>query len=89
MNGAAKKAVRRQRLIQRDGPLCRFPGCRRDGEEIHHVVPEALGGSNRLDNLVLLCNFHHRAIHRLIQIPAPDQKRRMAQYSPAAGEMYV
>ncbi len=77
MNGAEKKAYRRQRLIERDGPLCRFPGCRRLGEEIHHVIPTALGGSNRLDNLVLLCNPCHRAVHRLVQIPAPDQKRGM------------
>jgi len=29
----------------------------------HHVVPWARGGSTTIDNLVLLCGHHHRALH--------------------------
>jgi hypothetical protein len=43
---------------------CRFPGCTHqhfiDG---HHVKHWANGGETSLDNLVLLCRFHHRLVH--------------------------
>jgi hypothetical protein len=44
---------------------CRFPGCdRRPGWcEAHHVVPWP-DGETTLDNLVLLCDFHHHVVHR-------------------------
>jgi hypothetical protein len=42
---------------------CRFPGCRMtrltDG---HHLVAWP-GGPTDLDNLILLCRFHHRLVH--------------------------
>jgi hypothetical protein len=65
---------RARRLI--DGPLrralilrdrgCAFPGCDRpptwcDG---HHAVSWVDGGPTSLTNAVLLCEFHHRIIHR-------------------------
>jgi hypothetical protein len=31
--------------------------------EVHHVVPYALGGATSLDNLRLLCWFHHQLAH--------------------------
>jgi hypothetical protein len=30
----------------------------------HHVIHWSLGGSTRLDNLVLLCGYHHAEIHQ-------------------------
>jgi hypothetical protein len=43
---------------------CTFPGCHRtrfvDG---HHVKHWAMGGETSLDNLLLLCTRHHRAVH--------------------------
>lgn len=43
---------------------CRFPSCsnRRfvDGHHVHHW---SQGGETRLDNLVMLCRRHHRAVH--------------------------
>jgi len=55
-------AIRRA-LTQRDGG-CRFPGCTHsrfvDG---HHIKHWADGGATALDNLVLLCRFHHRLMH--------------------------
>jgi len=43
---------------------CRFPGCgSRRFTQAHHVVWWGDGGSTDLDNLVLVCFFHHRLVH--------------------------
>ena len=47
----------------RDGG-CRFPGCdSRMRTHAHHITPWAAGGETAMNNLVLLCPFHHRAVH--------------------------
>jgi hypothetical protein len=43
---------------------CRFPGCgSRRYTHAHHVVWWDKGGATDLDNLVLVCGFHHRLVH--------------------------
>jgi hypothetical protein len=43
---------------------CVFPGCGTQRFTVaHHVVWWAGGGATSLDNLVLLCSFHHRLLH--------------------------
>ncbi|MXY25375.1 MAG: DUF222 domain-containing protein [Acidobacteria bacterium] len=42
---------------------CRFPGCEARRCDAHHVKHWADGGTTKLDNLVLLCRRHHRAVH--------------------------
>ena len=42
---------------------CRFPGCRNVRVDVHHVRHWVHGGATALDNLVLLCRRHHRAVH--------------------------
>lgn len=44
---------------------CVYPGCDRCPQwtDAHHVRHWADGGSTSLDNLVLLCRYHHRAVH--------------------------
>jgi HNH endonuclease/Domain of unknown function (DUF222) len=53
----------RHQLWYRDGS-CRFPGCPYKGWlHAHHRTHWADGGSTDLDNLILLCGFHHRFLH--------------------------
>jgi len=43
---------------------CRFPGCgTRAFTEAHHIRFWRHGGRTDLDNLVLICSFHHRLVH--------------------------
>jgi len=43
---------------------CRFPGCgARRFTQAHHVVWWRHGGRTDLDNLLLICSFHHRLVH--------------------------
>lgn len=53
----------RKALDARDGG-CRFPGCgSRLRTHAHHIIHWAHGGETAMDNLVLLCPFHHRTVH--------------------------
>lgn len=54
----------RRALVSRDGG-CAFPGCGRPPRwcHAHHIRHWAHGGPTCLQNLVLLCGHHHRAIH--------------------------
>ena len=48
----------------RDGG-CRFPGCNRHRwTDAHHIHHWADGGETSLENLVTLCRYHHRELHR-------------------------
>lgn len=58
----ASTAIRRA-LVARDR-CCRFPGCHRTRfVELHHVEHWVDGGETTVDNLMLLCGFHHRLLH--------------------------
>ena len=70
-NGSVLDVGRRQRTVGwrlrkaldvRDGG-CRFPGCGSRYTQAHHAIPWSEGGETKLDNLILLCRFHHRAVH--------------------------
>jgi hypothetical protein len=65
-------------LRRRDGG-CRFPGCTASRfVDAHHVRHWADGGETRLDNLVLLCRYHHRLLHEGgfgLQMPAAEALR--------------
>ncbi len=52
----------RRALASRD-QHCRFPGCEAPRCDAHHVEHWADGGATKLENLVLLCRRHHRAVH--------------------------
>ena len=53
----------RRALLSRDRGQCQFPGCESRHCDAHHVEHWADGGETRLQNLVLACRFHHRALH--------------------------
>ncbi|WP_106848142.1 HNH endonuclease signature motif containing protein [Blastococcus sp. Marseille-P5729] len=52
-------------LIARDGG-CSFPGCQAppDHCQRHHVIAWWSGGHTDLDNLTLVCGYHHREFER-------------------------
>lgn len=51
-------------LAIRDGG-CQFPGCCETRyTEGHHIKHWADGGETKLDNLVTLCRYHHRELHK-------------------------
>ena len=52
----------RRALAARDR-RCRFPGCGNRRVDAHHIRHWADGGRTALDNLILLCRRHHRAVH--------------------------
>ena len=53
----------RRALLARDR-CCAFPGChRKKFVHAHHVQHWIEGGETTLENLVLLCSFHHRLLH--------------------------
>jgi hypothetical protein len=59
---AIPEAIRRALTIR--DHACRFPGCSNTRFlHGHHVRHWLHGGRTALDNLVLLCSFHHRAVH--------------------------
>ena len=53
----------RRAVGARDNHQCRFPGCQALRCDAHHIRHWAHGGTTALDNLVLLCRRHHRAVH--------------------------
>jgi hypothetical protein len=77
---AVPSAVRRA-LEHRDR-TCRFPGCGNRFCDAHHVRHWADGGETRLDNLVLLCRSHHRAVHENGFTVQPDGGGRFAFFDP-------
>jgi Domain of unknown function (DUF222)/HNH endonuclease len=66
----------RKAVIARDR-CCRYPGCDRPAHwsDIHHIRERHNGGTHEIGNLVLMCRFHHRFIHkhRLRLVWADDQ----------------
>lgn len=68
-----------RRLVEGRDQTCRFPGCDRTRWlHIHHRVPWSQGGPTNLDNLIALCGFHHRMLHReswTIEGEAPSDLR--------------
>ncbi len=87
----------RRAVIARDR-CCRFPGCRQRPAacQAHHVKPRSQGGTTSLNNLILLCAFHHlTAIHRwgwhltlhpdgTVTAVSPDQQRTLNSHGPPA-----
>jgi len=53
-----------RRLLKARDKGCRFPGCANSRYlDAHHVQHWANQGETKPSNLLLLCSFHHRAVH--------------------------
>jgi hypothetical protein len=53
-----------RREVTRRDRQCRFPGCANvTFTNVHHIVAWKPGGRTDLDNLALLCLFHHKTVH--------------------------
>lgn len=51
----------REVVIARAGGICQHEdGCTYQGKDVDHIVNLASGGTNDLDNLRLLCTWHHK-----------------------------
>jgi hypothetical protein len=51
-------------LTSRDAEICQFPGCAHTRHlHAHHLVPWWVGGRTDVDNLILVCSYHHGVIH--------------------------
>lgn len=62
---------KRRRIKKESGFRCGFPNCgERTPLEIHHITPQAEGGSDDLENLICLC----RNCHGLVTDGIIDQR---------------
>ncbi|HEX7827797.1 MAG TPA: HNH endonuclease signature motif containing protein [Mycobacterium sp.] len=67
---------RLRRALEHRDRYCVVPGCGATrGLHAHHIVHWEDGGLTELENLVLVCPYHHRAHHRgVITITGPAQQ---------------
>jgi hypothetical protein len=65
---------------------CRFPGCgARRFTQAHHIVWWEHGGSTDLQNLVLVCTFHHKLVHEYGWELGRDAGGTVAWFRPDGG----
>jgi hypothetical protein len=65
---------------------CRFPGCgARRFTQAHHIVWWEHGGSTDLQNLVLVCTFHHKLVHEYRWELRRDAGGTVAWFRPDGG----
>jgi hypothetical protein len=73
--GRATRVISRRlrRALEHRDPTCAVPGCGATrGLHAHHIRHWEDGGPTELDNLVLVCPYHHRLHHRgVITITGP------------------
>ncbi len=67
---------RLRRALEKRDRCCVVPGCGATrGLHAHHIVHWENSGATELDNLVLVCPYHHRAHHRgVITITGPADR---------------
>ncbi len=62
---------------------CRFPGCGATRFTLaHHIRWWSRGGATDLDNLVLVCSFHHKLVHEYGWSLARDPDNTVRWYRP-------
>lgn len=63
----------------RDDETCQWEDCalsRKNGDRInlHHILPEQFGGKETADNLITLCDIHHKNMHIEFHAFYPDSQ---------------
>jgi hypothetical protein len=62
---------------------CRFPGCgNRRFAQAHHLTWWSRGGRTELENLALICSFHHKLVHELGWTVTRDADREIDWFQP-------
>ncbi len=52
------------RLFRERGGICEIPGCDFDDVlEVHHLISRKSGGTDEMNNVIVLCPNHHRMLH--------------------------
>lgn len=77
-------AALRRAVVARDRH-CVAPGCKRSAGwcDVHHIVAWADGGETALDNLCLLCRYHHTLVHlEIIDLGPPVGRQQVGARSP-------
>jgi hypothetical protein len=70
-------------VIRRRDKGCRFPGCTHvEFTDVHHLRHWVDGGATDLDNLLELCDQHHRAVHELGWTVSGDANAELIFRSP-------
>ena len=74
-----------ERVVRvRDQGVCQFPGCESRGFlHLHHLEHWADGGVTDLENLTLLCSFHHRSVHEGGYSAGRDERGDLCFQTPA------
>jgi hypothetical protein len=67
---------------------CRFPGCGLRFTDAHHVKHWADGGETSLNNLVLLCRRHHRAVHEGSVQLCVDRNGQVVFFTPRGKALF-
>jgi len=78
-------------LTARDGERCQFPGCPHTRYlNAHHIIPWELGGTTDVDNLIMICSFHHTVVHdhgyRIHRVKGRCEFQRPGTLVPEAAE---
>ena len=80
---AATLRVIRRAARERDHCRCRFPGCESRRVDLHHIQHWVNGGrTQRLDNLISLCPYHHKVVHDRGYLVAAPPGGDFAFYRP-------
>lgn len=78
------------KIIERSGKGCSICDWNLTRCDIHHIIERSNGGSNELDNLILICPNCHRAIHTLgdIYITEHELKDKSLKYTFSDWKIY-
>lgn len=80
--------IQRLAINLRDGS-CQFPGCNKEKESIHHIVPRTyayyvlkwkIADINKITNGISLCQKHHDLIHKGFKNKNPPWNTKWDEY---------